>query len=68
MMVKNQLYLFEIMQITFLTGRELCVAYDYSTYYAWRNYNCEETLGVICEAVAGIEPPTTTDPPTAPPR
>jgi hypothetical protein len=31
---------------------------------AWINYNCDHVMSVVCETVAGIEPPTTAPPPT----
>lgn len=49
-------------------GKENCIAKDMNYGYLWKNYVCEETLGVICETLAGAEPVTTSDPPTLPPK
>ena len=35
--------------------------------YGWGNHNCESEMPFICEVVAGEVPPTTLEPPTAPP-
>ena len=35
--------------------------------YGWENKNCEMLLPFVCEVLAGIEAPTTLEPPTQPP-
>ena len=49
-------------------GKENCIAKDQLNGYLWKNYECEETLGFICETLAGTDPVTTDTPPTLPPR
>ena len=50
-------------------GNDNCIMnhWYYNSMYGWGNHNCESEMPFICEVVAGEVPPTTLEPPTAPP-
>ena len=45
-------------------GVDRCVLFDADIEGYWRNYHCDHAIGFICEVVAGVEQPTTVEPPT----
>jgi hypothetical protein len=54
--------------ISFSQGVENCAALDSSQEWKWIDLNCATSRGILCEVVAGMEPPTTAPPPTPPPK